>query len=103
MLGPEDGMEIVQIVPDEIPETGSPEMERELNDIAKQTATMFPGVTVTAVGNIPQYTTMMQYLVRGQMLSFIISVLIIAVILMIAFQSVRVGRNHSGFSNCLTT
>jgi predicted RND superfamily exporter protein len=69
----------------------------------KQTATMFPGVTVTAVGNIPQYTTMMQYLVRGQMLSFIISVLIIAVILMIAFQSVRVGRNHSGFSNCLTT
>ena len=44
-------------------------------------------------------TAMMQYLVRGQMLSFIISVLIIAVILMIAFQSVRVGRNHSGFSN----
>lgn len=28
MLGTEDGMEIVQIVPDEIPETGSPEMER---------------------------------------------------------------------------
>ncbi len=73
-------MEIVQIVPDEIPETGSPESEDEW----KQTATM-------------------QYLVRGQMLSFIISVLIIAVILMIAFQSVRVGRNHSGFSNCLTT
>lgn len=28
MLGTEDGMEIVQIVPDEIPETGSPEMEQ---------------------------------------------------------------------------
>ena len=28
MLGTEDGMEIVQIVPDEIPETGSPEMAR---------------------------------------------------------------------------
>jgi len=52
---------------------------------------MFPDVTVTAVGNIPQYTTMMQYLVRGQMQSFLISVLIIAIILMIAFQSVRVG------------
>lgn len=46
---------------------------------------------MTAVGNIPQYTTMMQYLVRGQMQSFLISVLIIAIILMIAFQSIRVG------------
>lgn len=34
---------------------------------------------------------MMQYLVRGQMLSFVISILIIGVILMIAFQSIRVG------------
>ena len=75
----------------EISDFNSAEVERELNDIAKKTAEMFPGVTVTAVGNIPQYTTMMQYLVRGQMQSFLISVLIIAIILMIAFQSIRVG------------
>lgn len=75
----------------EISDFNSAEVERELNDIAKKTEEMFPGVTVTAVGNIPQYTTMMQYLVRGQMQSFIISVLIIAIILMIAFQSIRVG------------
>ncbi len=75
----------------EISDFNSAEVERELNDIAKKTTEMFPDVTVTAVGNIPQYTTMMQYLVRGQMQSFLISVLIIAIILMIAFQSVRVG------------
>ncbi|MCR4931437.1 MAG: MMPL family transporter [Bacteroidales bacterium] len=75
----------------EISDFNSAEVERELNDIAKKSAEMFPDVTVTAVGNIPQYTTMMQYLVRGQMQSFLISVLIIAVILMIAFQSIRVG------------
>ena len=75
----------------EISDFNSAEVERELNDITKQTAELFPGVKVTAVGNIPQYTTMMQYLVRGQMQSFLISVLIIAIILMIAFQSVRVG------------
>ncbi len=75
----------------EISDFNSAEVERELNDITKKTAEMFPGVTVTAVGNIPQYTTMMQYLVRGQMQSFLISVLIIAIILMIAFQSIRVG------------
>ena len=75
----------------EISDFNSGEVERELNDIAKKTEAMFPGVNVTAVGNIPQYTTMMQYLVRGQMQSFLISVLIIAIILMIAFQSIRVG------------
>nr|MCR5017421.1 MMPL family transporter [Bacteroidales bacterium] len=75
----------------EISDFNSAEVERELNDIAKKSEEMFPGVNVTAVGNIPQYTTMMQYLVRGQMQSFLISVLIIAIILMIAFQSIRVG------------
>lgn len=75
----------------EISDFNSAEVERELNDIAAKAEHLFPGVKVTAVGNIPQYTTMMQYLVRGQMQSFLISVLIIALILMIAFQSVRVG------------
>ena len=75
----------------EISDYNSGEVERELADINLKAAEMFPGVTMTAVGNIPQYTTMMQYLVRGQMQSFLISVLIIAILLMIAFQSVRVG------------
>ncbi len=75
----------------EISDFNSAEVERELADIDRQTAELFPDVKVTAVGNIPQYTAMMQYLVRGQMQSFLISVLIIALILMIAFQSVRVG------------
>ncbi|MCR5519442.1 MAG: MMPL family transporter [Bacteroidales bacterium] len=75
----------------EISDFNSAEVERELNDIEKQVKELFPGVTITAVGNIPQYTIMMQYLVRGQMQSFLISVLIIALILMLAFQSVRVG------------
>jgi len=75
----------------EISDFNSGEVERELNDITRKTEEMFPDIKVTAVGNIPQYTAMMQYLVRGQMQSFLISVLIIAIILMIAFQSVRVG------------
>ncbi len=75
----------------EISDFNSAEVERELNAIARETAEMFPDVTVTAVGNIPQYTTMMQYLVRGQMQSFLISVLIIGLLLMMAFQSIRVG------------
>jgi hypothetical protein len=75
----------------EISDFNSAEVEKELNDIDLQAKEIFPGASVTAVGNLPQYNVMMQYLVRGQMQSFLISVLIIGVILMIAFQSVKVG------------
>jgi len=69
----------------------SGEAERELADIEQRAASLFPGAKVTAVGNLPQFTTMMQYLVRGQIQSFLLSVLIIGVILMIVFQSLRIG------------
>lgn len=75
----------------EISEFNSARVERELGRIQNDAEKLFPGAKITTVGNIPQYVTMMQYLVRGQMLSFVISILIIGVILMIAFQSIRVG------------
>ena len=75
----------------EISEFNSARVERELSRIQNDAERLFPGAKITTVGNIPQYVTMMQYLVRGQMLSFVISILIIGVILMIAFQSIRVG------------
>ena len=75
----------------EISEFNSARVERELSRIQNDAEKLFPGAKITTVGNIPQYVTMMQYLVRGQMLSFVISILIIGVILMIAFQSIRVG------------
>lgn len=75
----------------EISEFNSAHVERELSRIQNDAEKLFPGAKITTVGNIPQYVTMMQYLVRGQMLSFVISILIIGVILMIAFQSIRVG------------
>jgi hypothetical protein len=75
----------------EISDFNSAEVEKELSDIDLQAKEIFPGASVTAVGNLPQYNVMMQYLVRGQMQSFLISVLIIGIILMIAFQSIKVG------------
>lgn len=75
----------------EISDFNSAQVEREIAQIQADAALLFPSAKITVVGNIPQYVTMMQYLVRGQMLSFVISILIIGMILMIAFQSVRVG------------
>lgn len=75
----------------EISDFNSAQVEREMDRIQKDAKELFPNANITVVGNIPQYVTMMQYLVKGQMLSFVISILIIGVILMIAFQSIRVG------------
>lgn len=75
----------------EMPNYNSGESERELADIEQRAAELFPDAKVTAVGNLPQFTTMMQYLVRGQIQSFLISVLIIGLILMVVFQGVRIG------------
>ena len=75
----------------EISDFNSAQVEREMAQIQADAEELFPDAKITVVGNIPQFVTMMQYLVRGQMLSFVISILIIGVILMIAFQSIRVG------------
>lgn len=75
----------------EMDDYNSAEAERELADLERRAAELFPAAKVTAVGNLPQFTAMMQYLVRGQVQSFLLSVLIIGIILMIVFQSVRIG------------
>ncbi len=75
----------------EINSFDSGETERELNDIVAHATTLFPQATVTTVGSIPQFTVMMQYVARGQMVSFAISLLIICVLMMLVFGSVRIG------------
>ncbi|KAA3856998.1 MMPL family transporter, partial [Bacteroides ovatus] len=75
----------------EISSFDSGEVERELNDIAANAARLFPEASVTTVGSIPQFTVMMQYVARGQMVSFAISLLIIGILMMLVFGSVRIG------------
>ena len=54
----------------EISDFNSAQVEREMARIQQDAQKLFSGAKITTVGNIPQYVTMMQYLVRGQMLSF---------------------------------
>ncbi len=75
----------------EINSFDSGETERELNDIVAHASKLFPQATVTTVGSIPQFTAMMQYVARGQMVSFAISLLIIGILMMLVFGSVRIG------------
>ena len=69
----------------------SAEVERELAEAKVHAEQLFPGATVTMVGSMPQLTAMMQYVVRGQISSFLISLLIIGVLMMLVFGSVRIG------------
>lgn len=69
----------------------SAEAERELADIQEKAAEIFPDAKVTTVGSLPQFTAMMQYVVRGQVQSFGLALIIIAVLLMVVFGSFRIG------------
>lgn len=69
----------------------SGETKRELNNITAYASKLFPQATVTAVGSIPQFTVMMQYVARGQMISFAIALLVIGVLMTLVFGSVRIG------------
>ncbi|MDO4695437.1 RND family transporter [Porphyromonas sp.] len=69
----------------------SGEAEDELREITEYAQEVFPTAKITPVGSLPQFTSMMQYVVHGQMSSFLISLIIIGILMMIVFGSVRVG------------
>lgn len=69
----------------------SNELQKEIEELEQYASNLFPDAQVTAVGNLPQFTAMQQYLEVGQMKSFLISVVIVAVLLMIVFGSIRTG------------
>jgi hypothetical protein len=69
----------------------SGEAERELADIQKMASDLYPNAQVTVVGNLPQFTSMMQYVVKGQVQSFGFALIVIMFLLMIVFGSIRTG------------
>lgn len=69
----------------------SAEIEREMAELVSVAGNLLPNAKVTPVGTMPQFSVMMQYVVRGQIVSFLLSLLIIGVLMMVVFGSVRVG------------
>jgi len=72
------------------------EMDTELADkdimaIKKKAAEIFPGVKIQEVGTMAKMISMSKKVTWGQIYSFLIALLIIAIILMIAFGGVRIG------------
>jgi predicted RND superfamily exporter protein len=69
----------------------SGQAERDLENLQNRAQEIFPDAHITTVGSLPQFTTMMQYIVRGQIQSFLIAIIIIAILLMVVFGSIRTG------------
>lgn len=69
----------------------SRESKIELQEIQDKALMLFPDATVTVVGSVPQFTTMMQYVVKGQIQSFALALVIVMLLLMFVFGSVRIG------------
>lgn len=69
----------------------SAEAERELQLIESKAQEIFPNSKVSVVGNLPQFVKMMQYVVAGQVSSFFLAILVITLLLMIVFGSIKVG------------
>lgn len=75
----------------EIHDFNSLTAEKEMEDIQDYARRLYPEADISAVGNLPQFIVMQQYIERGQIWSMLISVLVIGMILVIIFGSWRVG------------
>jgi len=75
----------------EVGDYESDEAARELERIRELAAELFPDAKVFLIGSLSQYTLMMDYVVWGQIKSFLIALAVIGVLMMAAFGSVRTG------------
>lgn len=67
------------------------EARNEYRQIEERAAELFPGAQISVVGTMPQFMKMIFYIIHGQIISFCIAFLIITVILMVVFGSVKTG------------
>ena len=67
------------------------EAKDEYRQIEIRAAELFPGASVSVVGTMPQFMKMIFYIINGQIVSFCIAFLVIAVIMMVVFGNVKTG------------
>jgi predicted RND superfamily exporter protein len=67
------------------------EMKSSFERITATADELFPDATVSVVGTIPQFIKMINYITKGQVISFCIALLIIAGLMMVVFGSFKTG------------
>lgn len=69
----------------------SKQMLREIEQINRLKERLFPDATMSITGTMLEYALLNQYIGRGQIVSFLIALGIIAILMMIVFRSVKTG------------
>jgi predicted RND superfamily exporter protein len=69
----------------------SGEAKRELDLIQKRSQELFPDAKVVLIGSISQFTVMQDYVSWGQIKSFLIALIVIALLMIIVFGSIKTG------------
>lgn len=70
----------------------SKEAKRENELVQQKAEELFPNAQrISVVGSLPQFVTVMDYVVKGQVNSFMIAIGIIAILLMFVFGSIKTG------------
>ncbi len=67
------------------------QMTEDFNDVTEYANELFQNSDINIVGTIPQFIKMIGYITNGQIISFGIALLIIAILMMIVFGSVKTG------------
>lgn len=75
----------------ELGQYDSKSLKEDNKKIREKAENMFDGVKVSMLGTVPQFAKVNGYVVNGQILSFTASILIILLLIIIEFGSVRVG------------
>ena len=66
-------------------------MTKDFNELTLYAKALFPESEINVVGSVPQFIKMIRYITRGQIVSFGIAMLVIAILMMIVFSSVKTG------------
>lgn len=75
----------------EVRSYNSKELNYENELLHKKAEELFPNARLSVVGIVPQFSKVIDYVVKGQINSFLIAIAIIAIMLMVVFGSIKTG------------
>ncbi|MDD4157537.1 MAG: hypothetical protein PHY08_13310, partial [Candidatus Cloacimonetes bacterium] len=75
----------------EIDNYNSKKITEDLDHIKKRANELFPEATLIQTGTVVQYSVMQEIVAFGQIKSFLIALIIIAILLIIVFGSIKIG------------
>ncbi|GAK59663.1 hypothetical protein U27_06648 [Candidatus Vecturithrix granuli] len=75
----------------EVVDPDTAEVEREFQYLRRRAQELFPQARFAMVGGLVQYSVIQNYIAKGEIVSFLIALVVIGILMMIVFQSVKTG------------